>query len=193
MMSETRPAHTHDDPGPGLPSKIIAIHRRLAAARLPHAFGGALALAWCTRQARGTIDIDLNVFVDADRHGDVLAALAPEVTATEADQELLARDGQARLWWGHTPIDLFFDTTEFHRAVGRRVRSEPFGGVELPFLACRDLAVFKAFFDRSRDWADLEEMASAGTLDVDVVVGALIGHLGPDDHRVARLLGLARS
>jgi len=28
-------------------------------ADVPHAFGGALALAWCTQRARGTIDIDL--------------------------------------------------------------------------------------------------------------------------------------
>ncbi len=48
----------------GLPEKIIAIHEHLAAAGLPHAFGGALALAWCTGRARGTIDIDVNVFVD---------------------------------------------------------------------------------------------------------------------------------
>ena len=36
-------------------------------ARIPHAFGGALALAWCTQRARGTIDIDVNVFVDRSR------------------------------------------------------------------------------------------------------------------------------
>ena len=41
----------------------------------PHAFGGALALAWCTERARGTIDIDLNVFVDGSRAREVLAAL----------------------------------------------------------------------------------------------------------------------
>jgi len=29
--------------------------------------------------------------------------------------------------------------------------------------------VFKAFFDRTKDWADLEEMQAAGTLDVEAV------------------------
>lgn len=177
----------------GLPAKIIAVHRALQRARLPHAFGGALALAWCTQRARGTIDIDVNVFVDADRVDEVIAALAQHITATDADRDLLRRDGQARLWWDETPVDVFLDTTDFHRAVGRRVRTEPFGDVTLPFLACRDLAVFKAFFDRTRDWADLEEMTAAGTLDVDAVVGVLVGHLGPEDHRVARLLGLSAS
>ncbi|MHB1138895.1 MAG: hypothetical protein ACYC2O_08050, partial [Microthrixaceae bacterium] len=61
---------------------------------------------------------------------------------------------------------------------------------DVPFLACTDLAVFKAFFDRTKDWADLEEMVAAGTLDVDRVVGVLVRYLGADDDRVARLLAL---
>jgi hypothetical protein len=31
---------------PSLADKIVAVHRALDAADLPHAFGGALALAW---------------------------------------------------------------------------------------------------------------------------------------------------
>ena len=49
-----------------LVDKIVALHRSFEAARIPHAFGGALALAWCTQRARGTIDIDVNVFVPSD-------------------------------------------------------------------------------------------------------------------------------
>jgi hypothetical protein len=63
--------------------------------------------------------------------------------------------------------------------------------VRIPlFLACRDLAVFKAFFDRTKDWADLEEMQGAGTLDIEVVAGVLVRYLGTDDPRIARLLAL---
>ena len=122
-------------------------------------FGGALALAWCTQQARGTIDLDVNVFV-------------------------------GRLWWGTTPVDLVLNTSDFHEEVATRVRWEPFGGIDLPFLACEDLAVFKAFFSRTKDWADLEAMRDAGTLDVAVIAGVLVTHLGGDDERVARLLSL---
>ena len=174
----------------GLPGQIVAVHRSLASAELPHAFGGALALAWCTRRARGTIDIDVNVFVGTDRVDDVLAGLPDDVCADAADRELLARDGQTRLWWGSTPVDVFLDTTEFHHAAARRCRWEDFGGTDLPFLSCSDLAVFKAFFDRTKDWADLEEMASAGTLDADRVVGVLVRYLGGDDPRVAKVLAL---
>jgi hypothetical protein len=57
-------------------------------------------------------------------------------------------------------------------------------------LACRDLAVFKAFFGRGRDWADLEEMRAAGTLDVEAVIGVLAHYLGGDDPRIERLRSL---
>lgn len=170
-----------------LAEKIVAIHRSLGEAGLPHGFGGALALAWCTQRARGTIDIDLNVFVESDLVSAVLVALGPEVSWTEADVGLLRRDGQARLWWGSTPIDLFLNTTDFHRDAADRCRREPFAGDVVPFLGCSDLAVFKAFFDRTKDWADLEEMAAAGTLDVDRVIGVLVRYLGATDHRVERL------
>lgn len=174
----------------GLPEKMLAIHEHLRDAGLDHAFGGALALAWCTHQARGTIDVDVNVFVRPERVDDALAALPAGVVATPADRALLRRDGQARLWWGTTPLDLFFNTTDFHEQAAARVRWEPFAGVELPFLACGDLAVFKAFFNRTRDWADLEAMREAGTLDVPAVAGVLATVLGGDDDRVARLLSL---
>ena len=50
--------------------------------------------------------------------------------------------------------------------------------------------MFKAFFDRTKDWADLEAMAEAETLDVEAVVGVLARHLGADDDRIQRLLSL---
>ena len=173
-----------------LVDKIVEVHRSLDGAGLPHAFGGALALAWCTERARGTIDIDVNVFVGAERVDAVLEALPDGVAWRDDDVALLRRDGQARLWWGETPVDLFLDTTAFHHALGDRVRVESFAGTEVPFLGCSDLAVFKAFFDRTKDWADLEEMLAAGTLDVDRTLGVLVRYLGGDDHRVERLRAL---
>ena len=170
-----------------LPEKILALDRALSDGRIPHAFGGALALAWCTERPRGTIDIDLNVFVSPERAADVVAALPDGVTSKPADLEKLQRDGQARLWWDRTPVDVFLNTTEYHEDLAARVHREPFAGSELPFLGCTDLAVFKAFFNRTRDWADLEDMATVGALDRERVLGVLVELLGPDDDRVERL------
>lgn len=174
-----------------LHEKMVVLHGALLDAGLPHAFGGALALAWCTERARGTIDIDLNVFVGTDRLPELLAALPAEVAWDEADRALLERDGQQRLWWDTTPVDVFLNTTPFHAQVAERARWELFGGVELPFLSCADLAVFKAFFNRKKDWVDLDEMQAAGTLDVDRVVGVLAQHLGAEDERVTQVRQLA--
>ena len=173
-----------------LADQILAVHDALDRAEIPHAFGGALALAWCTQQARATIDIDVNVFVPPDRAEAVLGALPGGVTWTDADVAAIEREGQVRVWWDETPLDVFANTTAFHEEVGGRVRHEDFAGERVPFLDCRDLAVFKAFFDRTKDWADLEAMAEAGSLDVDAVVGVLARHLGADDPRIERLLQL---
>lgn len=173
-----------------LVERIVALHHALAAADVPHAFGGALALAWCTERPRGTIDIDVNLFVDSEQFAAVEAALPDEITVNGKDRDAIASDGQVRLWWDTTPVDVFCNTTPFHEAASRRVRIEPFGGAHVPFLACRDLAVFKAFFNRTKDWADLEEMQEAGTLDVAAVLGTIAEYLGADDHRIERLRAL---
>jgi hypothetical protein len=174
----------------GLAAKMLAVHARLAAAGIDHAFGGALALAWCTQQARGTIDLDVNIFVSPERTSEALDALPAEVVATDDDRSLLERDGQARLWWDTTPVDVFLNTTPFHQQVAERTRWEPFAGELLPFLACADLAVFKAFFNRTRDWADIEAMRDAGALHIAAVAGVLATFLGSDDDRIERLLSL---
>ena len=74
--------------------------------------------------------------------------------------------------------------------VAVRSRRQQFNGADVPFLSCTDLAVFKAFFNRTKDWADLEEMVAAGALDADAVLGTLVRYLGGDDPRVARLRAL---
>ena len=122
----------------------------------------------------------------------MLAALPDGVTGPTPTWPSCERDGQIRLWWDDTPVDVFFNTTDFHAGAAppgpaRAVRAAS----EIPFLACRDLAVFKAFFNRTKDWADLEAMAEAGALDVEAVLGVLTHYLGPDDERLDRLRCLA--
>lgn len=173
-----------------LVGRILELDESLTEAGIPHAFGGALALAWCTRRARGTIDIDVNLFVDIGSADQVYAALPDGVTVDDDNRAEIARDGQTRLWWDRTPVDVFFNTTDFHETAARRARIEAFAGRDVPFLSCPDLAVFKAFFDRTKDWADLEEMAAAGTLDVETVSGILVHYLGVDDPRIERLVAL---
>ena len=109
-----------------LPERVVALHRALARKRIPHAFGGAIALAYWTLDPRGTSDIDLNVFVPAGQSAGVLQALPEGVQVPEGTAEAITTDGQVRIWWDTTPLDLFFDYVPLHmkrRATVARSRS----------------------------------------------------------------------
>ena len=149
-----------------LADRLLAVHEALRRAGFPHAFGGAIALAYCTEEPRGTRDLDVNVFAEPSRAPEVLAALPEGVTVGSADVRSAERDGQVRVWWEDTPLDVFLDVHGFHRQVAARVRTMPFAGHEIPVLDCTALVVFKALFDRTRDWADIEAIAQAGTADL---------------------------
>jgi hypothetical protein len=99
----------------------------------------------------------------------------------------IARDGQVRLWWDETPLDLFFDYAPIHADAARHRRVVPFAGMRIAVLGPVELAVFKAMSDRTRDWADIEAMLAAETLDVGAVRTALAALLAEDDARFARL------
>lgn len=176
----------------GLVERIEAIGASLEAAGLPWALGGALALAYATEEPRGTRDIDVNVFVSSARAAEVFAALPPGVRHAAADITAVEADDQVRLWWDDTPVDLFFSAGEFHSAVDRRCRVVPFGTGTVRVLSAEDLAVFKAMFDRGKDWVDIETMAESRALDVEVAAGRLAELLG-DDPRVERLRSLQRA
>ena len=165
------------------------LHEALDAVGLPHACGGALALAYAVDVPRGTADIDVNVFVppgDAER---VLDAL-PEGTVWDGQKlALLRRDGQVRVFLDGYPIDVFLSTDEFHDEAEARVRDVPFGGRSVQVLHGEDLAVFKIFFNRRKDWADLETMLRSKKVDGAAVLARIDQLLGPDD-RVVELRNL---
>jgi hypothetical protein len=170
-----------------LPERVVAIDRALTSRRVPHAFGGAIALAYWTLDPRGTSDIDVNIFVAADRAGRALQALPDGIDQPAGTEETVARDGQVRLWWDETPVDLFFDYVPLHAAAAEHRRVVPFADTRIPVLGPIELAVFKVMFDRTRDWADLEAMIAAGTLDLGAVRVRLAELIGPDDPRHSRL------
>lgn len=172
---------------PGLLEKVLTLHAALAAEDIGHAFGGALALALHVQQPRGTVDIDVNIHRPTDRATEVLAALPEGVARAAADLAAIERDGQVRLWWGRTPVDLFFPQHLLHRVVAGRTVRMPLGDGEVPVLSATDLTTFKALFNRTKDWADIEEMVAFGTPDIAESLAWLEEILGPEDPRLARL------
>jgi hypothetical protein len=61
----------------------------------------------------------------------------------------------------------------------------------IPVLDCTALVVFKALFDRTRDWADIEAVIEAGAADLTEARAWLERVLGRDDPIVHRLTALA--
>ncbi|HYI98956.1 MAG TPA: hypothetical protein VEX36_04665 [Thermoleophilaceae bacterium] len=177
---------------PSLPEKVVAIDDCLREAKIAHAFGGALALA-SYAEPRATIDVDVNVFLEAARHPDVLAALATLGVVGDAPLERVERDEQCRVFWGATPIDLFYAYHELHSAMRKGTRQAPFGERTVPILAPEHLITCKAIFNRPKDWLDIEQIL-VGTLDTDSseVTSWLDRIVGPDDPRAHRFAELGR-
>jgi hypothetical protein len=173
---------------PPLPDKVIAIHEALRTARIPHAIGGALALAYYA-EPRATIDIDLNLFVPATRWRDVVDVLLRLGVQTEdLDPSALERNGQCRLWWGNNPLDLFFAYDPIHEEMRHEARRVPFEGTTLPILAPEHLAICKAMFDRRKDWLDIEKMLIVSDdFDLPAVEAWLKRMVDEDDPRLERL------
>lgn len=172
---------------PSLSEKVVALHEALAAIRVPHAIGGALALAYYA-EPRATVDVDVNVFVPVDRWPEIRDALSPLGVDVAADEAALERDGQVRLWWGRNPVDLFFSYDPFHEEMRCAARRVPFGDETIPILAPEHLAVCKAMFDRPKDWLDIEQMIVAtDPLDLPEVEAWLVEMAGEGNPRLARL------
>lgn len=171
---------------PSLPEKIVAIDKCLKEARIPHAFGGALALAYYG-EPHTTIDIDVNVFVPTSRIDEIDHALIPlGVAPLDADEarDALEHDGQCRIWWGINAIDLFFSSGELHEAMRKNARRVPFGDNQIDVLSPEHLVVCKAWFDRPKDWLDIEQvLVATDPFEAREVSRWLRAMAGPEDHR----------
>jgi hypothetical protein len=173
-----------------LAERVLAIDGALTG--VPHAFGGALALAYYA-EPRATIDIDLNLFVPAVRFAEVAGPLVALGAAADdrSIAALVQRDGQVRVMWDATPIDLFFSYDAFHEAAGAARHSVPFGDASIPILASSHLIVCKVIFNRPRDWVDVDAMLAAGAdIDVAEVLRWVARIAGDEDPRYNRIVAV---
>lgn len=173
--------------------KLYVVHDSLTAASIPHAFGGAIALAYCVEEPRGTRDLDINIFTDATEPEAALAVLPGEISVKPEDIDKVRRDGQTRLFWDDgTPVDVFLNNLPFHDSVAERIIWVPLEGREAPILDCASLAVFKAFFARTKDWADIEEIAKSTPESLEEAAAAIADLVGEGDPAYKRLASVLR-
>jgi hypothetical protein len=173
---------------PALDELVTTLHEALDEAGVAHAIGGAIALAYYG-EPRATADIDVNIFVGAEHAESVADVLRPlGVAVTPKAVEKIEQQAQNRLRWGLYVLDVFFIDHPFRESCASRIRFVPFRDGEIPILAAEDLLIFKIFFNRAKDWLDIEQVlfAQAGRFDVGYVERWLTELVGVDDDRFAR-------
>ena len=178
---------------PTLAGKVVAIHEAMEQIR--HGFGGAFALAYYAEPARRSTSISTcsSARPASPRWCPPSSELRSRLDAPRI-ASIVERDGQVRLDWDGTPLDLFFAYDPFHDAAARATRMVPFADTTIPILSAEHLTVCKVVFDRARDWVDIQAMVSLGTpIDVAEVlrwVGRMVGDDDPRYDRIAAALSL---
>jgi hypothetical protein len=173
-----------------LVDKVRLLEASLHDAGVDYILGGALALGYNVAEPRGTQDIDVLVYPPSGI-ASLVSALPDGIEVTPEAVSRLEADGQCRLYWGRTPVDIFLPVAPFHEEIRTRALKVRFPGIGRPVavLAGTDLTVFKALFDRPKDWVDISEMVAYGSVDVPLAVDWL-RRLGMDD-RADRLVAIS--
>lgn len=175
----------------------LAVHDTLTSMDVPHALGGALSLAY-HGEPRGTLDVDINVFVPFADAQPVVDAMGELGFTPELPADRWAPVAGVRLREGGdgTPVDLFFSVDGRYSEIAQRCPQVPFGpdGIGVPILSAEDLVLFKLSFNRTKDWVDIDQVVRTNpSLDIDQIEELLVALRGPTMHpRVARLRRLAR-
>lgn len=173
--------------------RIVAVHDRLDAAEIPHAFGGAIALAYHILRPRATSDIDINVALPGAEAERVFRGLPVQVRWTGQLIRVAQVRNEVRLrWMRGGSIDLFFAKDDYYGLVESRKELQRFAGTSIPVISATDLTVFKTLFNRPQDWVDISEMLKAGTVDATEALRCA-EHLGGIEagDRLRRAIGAA--
>jgi len=180
-------------PAPDAPRDPIDVARHLAAALdeqgVEYAFGGALALGyWGT--PRGTIDVDLTLFLDTDQPGRCIQSLQQggcDVDAAEATK-MIQEHGFFRANYCAFRVDVFLPIAPFYEVARQRRRRFDLDGQPVMIWDAESLAVFKMMFFRDKDLVDVKQMlrTQGDRFDRAWVREQLEDTFGRRDPRVAR-------
>lgn len=167
----------------------VALHiaSTLNSSGIDYAIGGALALnLW--GPARGTRDVDINLFIQASALGDAFEALELAGVILDRDKCLRRskREGMFVGDYNGMRIDVFVPSIEFSWvAAASRVTVQTDHG-PIDFLSAEALAVFKLLFFRPKDIVDLSNLIALQRDDMDhaSVREHIVKMMGEEDERV---------
>jgi len=140
----------------------LLVHGALAAAGVEHAFGGAIAYGFVA-QPRGTVDVDVNVFLSEEEAPGIIEVLCRsgcDVDPVAATRSIRERGDFRGRCLGFR-VDFFTPFHPFHDSVRARMRRVELTGTPIQVISAEDLIVFKCLFDRPKDWADIDAMVRA--------------------------------
>lgn len=154
-----------------------------------YALGGAIALGyWAT--PRGTMDVDLTLFVSPEKPSEVLWLLGEIGCQMDAPRALgaLRENGFCQVSYRNLRVDVFVPTLPFYDQAKERRREVDLGGRRIRIWDAETLAVFKMMFFRRKDIADVEQILRSGgdRLDRTWIRKQLVAIYGPRDARVAQ-------
>ena len=107
---------------PTFAQRVVALDDALAA--VPHAFGGAIAPRTTpSRERRSTSTSTYSSPPSAPTRSPPRCRRS--ACRHAGTPTLIERDGQVRLWWNDTPVDLFFAYDPFHDTAAKASSSSP--------------------------------------------------------------------
>jgi hypothetical protein len=168
------------------------VARRLAAEfesrRQEYSLGGAIALGYWG-VPRGTVDVDVTVYLPPDRPSEclwLLDEIGCEFSAAEA-AESLREHGFCRLRYAGLQLDVFLPIVPFYETARARRRRVQLAGQAVMIWDAESLVVFKMMFFRRKDLVDVEQVirTRGPQLDCTWVREQLAAMYGLRDPRIA--------
>ena len=178
------------EPNAPVNAAVVAsrLAERLESRGAEYAFGGAIALGYWG-VPRGTLDVDLTIFVAPERPTEcvwLLQDLGCELSAAEALQSL-GEHGFCSVKFTGMRVDVFLPTIPFYEAARTRRKRLDLAGQPILAWDAETLAVFKMMFFRRKDLADVEQIlrTQGAQFDRPWVWAQLAGMYGAGDPRLS--------
>jgi hypothetical protein len=155
MTTASSASKTPLDPGEVARRLALALDQR----GKEYAIGGAIALGFWGRP-RGTMDVDLTLFMPKDRLAEViweLQEIGCDVPVTRATNSLREHGFCSVLFEG-TRVDVFIPTTDFYETMKARRRRMHLGDYLVSVVDAECLAVLKMMFFREQDMLDIKQI-----------------------------------
>jgi hypothetical protein len=161
----------------------------LDARRQDYALGGAIALGYWAAP-RGTVDVDLTVFLAPERPTacvSLLQDIGCKLAVAQA-MDSLREHGFCRVEYRGVRVDVFLPTIAFYAAARDRRRIVKLGEQPIQVWDAESLIVFKMMFFRRKDIADVEQifLTQRESLDTAWIEGHLEQLFGRHDPRVSQ-------